>query len=109
MVVLDEGSRFRIARILTRGQKQAPNGATCTNYLSEGWFQIFGKPKTLRLDPAGSFRGEHMTGFCDRHGIYLDIIPGEAHWQIGATEQAVQGLKQLMDKLAEADPRDNVG
>ena len=104
MVVLDEGSRFRIARILTRGQKQAPNGATCTNYLSEGWFQIFGKPKTLRLDPAGSFRGEHMTGFCDRHGIYLDIIPGEAHWQIGATEQAVQGLKQLMDKLAEADP-----
>ena len=104
MVILDEGSRFRIARVLTRGQKQAPNGATCTNYLAEGWFQIFGKPKSLRLDPAGSFRGEHMSGFCDRHGIFLDIIPGEAHWQIGATEQAVQGLKQLMDKLAATDP-----
>ena len=104
MVVLDEGSRFRIARVLTRGQKQAPSGAVCTNYLSEGWFQIFGKPKTLRLDPAGSFRGEHMSSFCDRHGIYLDIIPGEAHWQIGDTEQAVQGLKRLMDKLAATDP-----
>ncbi|CAE7455783.1 RE1 [Symbiodinium sp. CCMP2592] len=104
MVVMDEGSRFRVAKILTKGQKQTPSGAVCTNYLSEGWFQIFGKPKTLRLDPAGSFRGEHMSSFCDRHGIYLDIIPGEAHWQIGVTEQAVQGLKQLMDKLAAADP-----
>ncbi|CAE7839318.1 RE1 [Symbiodinium sp. CCMP2592] len=104
MVVVDEGSRFRVAKILTKGQKQTPSGAVCTNYLSEGWFQVFGKPKTLRLDPAGSFRGEHMSSFCDRHGIYLDIIPGEAHWQIGVTEQAVQGLKQLTDKLAAADP-----
>ena len=104
MVVIDEGSRFRIARILTKGHKATPSGAECMHYLMEGWIQIFGKPRTLRLDPAGNFRGQDVVSFCDRHSIYLDNIPGEAHWQIGATEQAVQGIKQVMSKLASSDP-----
>ena len=104
MVVIDEGSRFRTAKILLKGQKQAPTSAACINYLQEVWFQVFGKPKTLRLDPAGSFRSSVVESFCDRHSIYHDVIPGEAHWQIGLAEQAVQGLKLLMTKICEADP-----
>ena len=100
---VDEGSRYRAARILTKGKAQAPNAALCLNFLNEGWIQHFGKPKTLRLDPAGSFRASSVERFCDRHGIYLDIIPGEAHWQIGVAEQATQGLKQLMTKTVQAD------
>ncbi|CAE7701788.1 RE1 [Symbiodinium sp. CCMP2592] len=41
--------------------------------------------------------------YCDKHSIYLDLVPAEAHWQVGTVEQAVQGLKQLMDKLHEED------
>ena len=108
MVILDEGSRFRLAKVLTKGSKQTPNAATCLQFLSEGWIQTFGKPKVLRLDPAGSFRSQQVEGFCDRHGVFLDIIPGEAHWQIGATEQAVQGLKQLLGKLCDAEPHSPV-
>ena len=104
MAVIDEGSRFRIARILTKGHKKTPSGVECMHYLMEGWIQIFGKPKTLRVDPAGNFRGQDVVAFCDRHSIYLDNIAGEAHWQIGATEQAVQGIKQLISKLASSDP-----
>ena len=104
MVVVDEGSRFRMAKILLKGQKQAPTSAACINYLQEGWFQVFGKPKTLRLDPAGSFRSSTVESFCDRHSIYHDVIPGEAHWQIGLAEQAVQGLKLLMTKVCDQDP-----
>ncbi|CAE7480558.1 RE1 [Symbiodinium sp. CCMP2592] len=104
MVVVDEGSRFRMAKILLKGQKQAPTSAACINYLQEGWFQVFGRPKTLRLDPAGSFRSSTVESFCDRHSIYHDVIPGEAHWQIGLAEQAVQGLKLLMSKICETDP-----
>ena len=103
MVIVDEGSRYRVARILTKGKAQAPSAALCLNFLNEGWIQHFGRPKTLRLDPAGSFRAGSVEGFCDRHGIYLDIIPGEAHWQIGVAEQAIQGLKQLMTKTVQAD------
>ncbi|CAE7633802.1 RE1, partial [Symbiodinium sp. CCMP2456] len=52
----------------------------------------------LRLDPAGSFRSQHVESFCDRHKIFLEIIPGEAHWKLGICEQAVQGLKEVMTK-----------
>ena len=104
MLVIDEGSRFRIAKVLTRGSKQQPTGADCVAYLREGWMQVFGTPDTLRLDPAGAFRGETMANFCDRHSIYLDMIPADAHWQIGTCEQAIKGTKELMTKLCDDDP-----
>ena len=56
MLVIDEGSRFRCARILTTGAKQSPNAQACLHYLQEGWVQYFGHPRCLRLDPAGAFR-----------------------------------------------------
>ncbi|CAE7453298.1 RE1, partial [Symbiodinium sp. CCMP2456] len=40
----------------------------------------------------------------ERNEIYLDIIPGEAHWQIGTAENAIQGLKTVMTKLSIEDP-----
>ena len=45
-----------------------------------------------------------MEAYWDRHQIYLDIIPGEAHHQIGTCEQAVKGLKEVMTKICQADP-----
>ena len=104
MVIMDEGSRYRVAKILSKGSKKTPNAATCINYFSEGWIQMFGKPKALRLDPAGGFRSNALESFCDRHDIFLDLVPGEAHWQIGIAEQAIQGLKALMTKMCEQDP-----
>ena len=104
MVIIDEGSRYRAARILCRGSKQTPSAAACLHYLMEGWTQYFGNPQCLRLDPAGSFRSQAVVDFCDRNHIFLDVIPGEAHWQIGACEQAVQGLKEVMSKTCQEDP-----
>ncbi|CAE7714347.1 RE1 [Symbiodinium sp. KB8] len=103
MLIIDEGSRFRVARFVTQGSKQQPNAATCLHYLREGWSQYFGLPRTLRLDPAGAFRSEAVVSFCERNGIYLENIPADAHWQLGVCEQAVQGLKTIMTKLAETD------
>ena len=103
LVIIDEGSRFRIARMLSKGPKQQPSGATCVQYLREGWAQVFGNPRTLRLDPAGSFRSQAIRDYCDRHQVFLDLVPGEAHWKVGVCEQAVQGLKSVMDKLCRAE------
>ena len=103
MLIIDEGSRFRIARILSTGAKQQPSGAKCIEYLREGWAQIFGNPRTLRLDPAGNFRSTAVSDYCHRHDIYLDLVPGEAHWKIGVCEQAIQGIKTVMTKICASE------
>ena len=103
LVAIDEGSRFRIAKIVSKGPKQQPSGATCVQFLRENWCQIFGNPRTLRLDPAGNFRSQAIQDYCDKYGVFLDMVPGEAHWKIGVCEQAVQGLKTVMDKLYSAE------
>ena len=103
MLLIDEASRFRVARILTTGSRQQPGALKCLEYLQEGWIQYFGRPKTLRLDPAGSFRSQSVEAFCDRHHIYLEVIPGEAHWKLGVCEQAIQGVKQVMTKMCEVE------
>ena len=104
MLVIDEGSRFRCARILTTGAKQSPNAQACLHYLQEGWVQYFGHPRCLRLDPAGAFRSAAVEEWCDKHSIFLDVVPGEAHWKIGVVESAVQGVKEVMTKLCQEDP-----
>ena len=103
-LIIDEGSRFRAARVLKKGNHQTMTAAEFLDYLREGWIQYFGKPVTLRLDPAGAFRSHEMEHFCDDQGILLDVIPGEAHWQLGVCEQAVGGVKEVMTKLAESNP-----
>ena len=103
LVIIDEGSRFRVAKIVSKGPKQQPSGATCVQFLPENWCQIFGNPRTLRLDPSGNFRSQAIQDYCDRHEVFLDMVPGEAHWKIGVCEQAVQGLKMVMDKLYSAE------
>ena len=103
MIIVDEGSRFKVAKILSRGSKQQPSAATCLAYLREGWSQIFGRPDVLRLDPAGAFRSRQVEEYCDRISIYLDLIPADAHWQLGVCEQAVKGLKHVLDRLCAED------
>ncbi|CAE7653027.1 RE1 [Symbiodinium sp. CCMP2592] len=99
MLIIDEGSRFRTARILSRGSKKQPNPSTCIHYLREGWAQYFGMPRALRLDAAGAFVSQQLVEFCDQEGIFLDNIPADGHWQIGVCEQAIQGVKEVMDKI----------
>ena len=103
MLIIDEGSRFRTARILSLGSKRTPSAQDCLQYLQEGWVQYFGHPRCLRLDPAGAFRSASMEEWCDKHSIHLDIVPGEAHWKIGVVENAVKGVKELMTKLCQYD------
>ena len=104
VLFIDEGSRFRIGRVLLEGSKPHVNASLFLSTLRDAWIQYFGHPQTLRLDPDGTFRSTAVQDFCDRHRIQLDIIPGEAHWKMGVCEQAIGGVKSLMDKLAEDDP-----
>ena len=104
LLVIDEGSQFRTARVMCKGKHKTMNASQFISYLREGWSQYFGNPQTLRLDPAGAFRSNEVERYCDIHGIYLDFIPGEAHWKLGTCEQAIQGTKELMTKLVLENP-----
>ena len=105
MLVIDEGCRYRTAKILSKGSKQQPTAAVCLDYLREGWCQIFGRPDVLRLDPAGAFRSRQVEDYCDRNSIYLDLIPADAHWQLGVCEQAVKGIKHVLTHVTAIDDR----
>lgn len=104
VLFIDEGSRFRVGRMVLEGSKPHVNSPLFLSTFRDAWIQYFGHPQTLRVDPDGTFRSAMVQDFCDRHRIHLDIIPGEAHWKLGICEQAIGGVKHLMDKLAEDDP-----
>jgi hypothetical protein len=105
LLIIDEGSRFRTGKIMCKGKHKTMNAAMFNQYFHEGWCQYFGLPQSLRLDPAGAFRSNEVEDMCNRHGIFLDFIPGEAHWKLGACEQAIQGTKELMTKLVQEEPQ----
>ena len=104
VLIIDESSRFRTGKILCRGKHKTMNASMFLSYMDEGWCQHCGIPQALRLDPAGAFRSNEVERYCDSHGIYLDFIPGEAHWKLGVCEQAIQGTKELMNKLVQEEP-----
>ena len=100
----DEGSRFRVARLTKHGKHQTMSAAIFLNFMREAWIQYFGAPHTLRVDPGDAFRSHELERFCDDHGIFLDVIAGEAHWQLRTYEQAIKGVKEVMTKLSQSNP-----
>ena len=105
---IDEGSRFRVTKIMKRGRKQTMSARDFLQFMDEHWIQYFGIPHTLRVDPSGAFRSREIESYCDSKGIFLDIIAGEAHWQLGTCEQAIRGVKEVLTKLAETEPHEEV-
>ena len=104
VLCIDEGSRFRIGRMISLGKKGHVSAQQFLTCFRENWTQYFGNPHTLRVDPDGSFRSHEVSNYCDRYNIFLDIVPGEAHWKIGVCEMAIQGAKNVMDKLVADNP-----
>ena len=104
LMFVDEGCRFRVGKIVLTGKRSHLTANQFVETFGEHWVQYFGFPNQLRVDPDGSFRSHVVQEYCDRHQIMLDIIPGEAHWKVGICEQAIQGTKTLMNKIAEDDP-----
>ena len=45
-----------------------------------------------------------QVSYCDRHQIYLDLIPGEAHWKLSVCERSIQAIKHVMASLAAESP-----
>ena len=101
ILMIDEGSRFRVCRHVLTGKQKHVSAAQFISSFREAWTEYFGFPETLRLDPDGAFRSHEISTFCDQHQLFLDMIPGEVHWKLGICEQAIQGVKEVLNKLAD--------
>ena len=48
---------------------------------------------------------EHSAAeFCDQHGIYLDLVPSEAHWKLGICERSIESVKYILERVVVDDP-----
>ena len=102
-LMIDEGCRFRIGKIMVTGNGGI-NGTQMTEFYRDQWKPIFGKPRKLRVDPAGPWRSDAVAEYLGNEHVELETIPAEAHWGISHVERAIQCTKQIMTKLAIEDP-----
>ncbi len=108
VIKIDEGCRLRVGRImfLKEGVDKHRNvtAQELKKFYLEAWQPYFGKPETLRVDPEGAWMSKELDGYFSGEHIALEPIPGQAHWQIGIVEEAIECQKWMMTKLAKEDP-----
>ena len=104
MVMIDEGSYFRVARVIATGKGNTAKWEIMRKTLEENWVGVFGFPKVLRVDPAGPWTSKAAMKYADEKHIDLVAVPAEAHHQIGIVEGAIKNLKGMLDTLTASFP-----
>ena len=82
-------------------------------FLSEHWWPWIGRPKVFRCDGDGCFSGKEIETWLTQQGIFVDIIPRDAHWQNSLPERAIQVMKDMLSSMSrdtpETDPQELLG
>lgn len=102
-IIIDEGCRFRVGRMMCKGSGGV-SGDQLIKMYQEMWKPIFGRPRKLRVDPAGAWRSNNVDRYMEGETIEIDNIPAEAHWGISHVERAIECTKRIMTKLAWEEP-----
>ena len=76
--------------------------ATMTDIFRRVWFKPYGFPQCIRVDPGGTY-AKDFREYVERHGIYLEVIPAEAHWRIGLIERRNSILRDIMERIIDAE------
>ena len=108
LLVVDEGSRFRIAKVISSGEGNQATWEDMKKVLEENWFSIFGIPKVMKVDPAGPWMSQAAIDYMDERHIEYISIPAEAHWTIGIVENTIKTFKGILTKLIEEFPNRSV-
>ena len=70
----------------------------------KAWCQYFGQPRFLRVDPDGAWKANENLKRAENEGLFLDMIPGEAHHWNNSIEEAIREVKGNMHKQVAMDP-----
>ena len=102
-LLMDQGSRFLVGRILMEGEKGSVKADQYTKFYQENWQQYFGSPDYLRFDAEGAWRSRELDSYFSRNQVMLDPIPGDAHWHLSPLERSIEWLKELLSRIALED------
>ena len=108
IATIDEGSRFRLLKSLGTGKGNSPSNQTFIDFYESQWLPVFGKPTTIRLDPGGPWRSNHLDQYMAERGILVETVPAESHWQISLVERMIQTTKNMLTRLASELPEMSV-
>ena len=95
--VLDEATLFHQA--VATGRTPEDQFAV----LADSWFKWAGPCKTLYVDPAGEYVGDHFREQLQREGIQAHVSAGEAHWQLGRVEAHGRIIKSMLTRMDSQD------
>ena len=104
---MDQGSRFLVGKVLAEGTSQTVKAEVYQKFFEEHWQPYFGCPETLRFDAEGTWRSRELDDMFSKKNIYLDQIPGDAHWHISPLERSISWLKEFLSKQVEENPEQN--
>jgi hypothetical protein len=100
ILFVDSGCRFKVGKVLFEDSRKTATWNDLKTAFEELWLPIFGKPRGVRVDPAGAWLNTQAESYFSQHDILFDHIPAEAHWQISAVEQGIKTVKGIMESLA---------
>ena len=80
------------------GARWAPTTAAVIQSLAR-WMSRYPAPTWIVTDPAAYFTSIEFADFLGRSGIGLTCVPAEAHYLMGAEEQAIGIAKRTVEKL----------
>ena len=107
LLIMDEASRFaRACKILTveKGKFRNVTTAEVLECFESQWEEIFGLPSEIRHDPEGAFVSNELITQFSQKGVLLKPVAGEAHWQNGLVERAIQTIFSAATRiLSESD------
>ena len=104
VVMVDQGCRFKVGKIVQRHSANSAKWEDLRQAYEEIWQPVFGKPQTVRVDPAGPWLNKAADEYFADRGVFLDTIAAEAHWQLSTVEQSIKSVKGVMEQLAAEFP-----
>ena len=85
LLVVDEGSRFQIAKVISSGEGNQATWEDMKKVLEENWFSIFGVPKVMKVDPAGPWMSQAATDSAEENRKGVEI-----EWELPSSRRGIK-------------------
>ena len=97
--IVDVATKFGAARVLP-----AETGPEIVQAFERAWIRPYYAPKRLQMDEGRGFCSQEVLTSLERHGVLVDVAPGEAHTRIGIVERRHAVLRQAVENYLEGEP-----
>ena len=107
MLLEEEASGFLVPKVLHErpmGSHRNPTAQEVTDAFADTWLSHYPKPIRVKTDPEGAFQSSEFRDFLASNDIRYDVVAGDAHFQLGSVERAIQTIKRIAAKLASEYP-----